>query len=301
MDYQDYREGKIHGNAVFPFNIYPCAIPEMFTGVLTHWHDEFEIIYIKKGSGIVTVGRESRSLTAPAVVFVLPGQLHAIGQKETEHMEYENIIFHPRLLTGDKGNSFDMEYLLPLFEGLVQIPTFLPASHALFSVLTKPLDACDSEADKQEKYSPLFVKGQLMLLCYHLRANFPVAEETLLQQSSLNQVKPVLTYIHRNYAEKIRIADVAKSVGFSEAYFMRFFRENMGCSFVSYLNEYRLAQAEILLRTTRESVLDIAQETGFPNFSYFIRSFKLKYGTTPLKYHNTYYLTREAESISETE
>lgn len=288
MDYQNYREGKIHGNAVFPFNIYPCAIPEMFTGVLTHWHDEFEIIYIKKGSGIVTVGRESRSLTAPAVVFVLPGQLHAIGQKETEHMEYENIIFHPRLLTGDKGNSFDMEYLLPLFEGLVQIPTFLPASDALFPVLTEPLDACDAEADKQEKYSPLFVKGQLMLLCYHLRANFPVAEETLLQRSSLDQIKPALTYIHYNYTEKIRISDVAKSVGFSEAYFMRFFKENMGCSFVRYLNEYRLAQAEILLRTTRESVLDIAQETGFPNFSYFIRTFKQKYGRTPLKYRNEF-------------
>lgn len=288
MDYQNYREGKIHGNAVFPFNIYPCAIPEMFTGVLTHWHNEFEIIYIKKGSGIVTVGRESRALTAPAAVFVLPGQLHAIGQWEKEHMEYENIIFHPRLLSGEKGNSFDVEYLLPLFEGLVQIPTFLSASGGLFSVLTKPLDACDSEAEKQGKYYPLFVKGQLMLLCYYLRTFYPVVEETLLQRSSLDQIKPALTYIHRNYSEKIRIADAAKSVGFSEAYFMRFFKENMGCSFVSYLNEYRLAQAEILLRTTRERVLDIAQETGFPNFSYFIRTFKQKYGKTPLKYRNEF-------------
>lgn len=296
MDYQNYREGKTHGNAIFPFNIYPCAIPEMFTGVLPHWHDDFEIIYIKKGSGLVIVDRENRVLSAPAVVFVLPGQLHAISQNGKERMEYENIIFHPRLLLGEQGNLFDQAYLLPLLDGMVRIPAFLTPEDPCYSAFTEPLDACDRE--EKGTYYPLFVKSQLLLLCYRLAAMCPRETERPMRRSSLDAIKPVLSYIHRNYPEKIRISDVAKSVGFSEAHFMRFFKENMGRSFVTYLNEYRLAQAETLLRTTRESVLDVAQETGFPNFSYFIRAFKGKYGITPLKYRNLYQQGNEGDSAS---
>ena len=98
----------------------------------------------------------------------------------------------------------------------------------------------------------------------------------------------MLSYVDMHFREKICVADAARQVGFSEAYFMRFFKEITGKTFVSYLNEYRLSRAEMLLRTTRDSVLDIALETGFQNFSYFIRAFKQKYGMTPMKYRSAF-------------
>ena len=63
-----------------------------FSSVPVHWHEEMELIVVKKGRGIVTLDRESRVLEAGQAVIVLPGQLHSIRQYQQERMEYENII-----------------------------------------------------------------------------------------------------------------------------------------------------------------------------------------------------------------
>ncbi|MEE1040942.1 MAG: AraC family ligand binding domain-containing protein [Lachnospiraceae bacterium] len=88
-NYENYRENKSHGEHSYPFSIYSCVIPDLFSEVLPHWHEEMEIILIKEGKGIVSVDFEKRVLTAPAIMFILPGQLHGICQYEKERMEYE--------------------------------------------------------------------------------------------------------------------------------------------------------------------------------------------------------------------
>ena len=76
----------------------------------------------------------------------------------------------------------------------------------------------------------------------------------------------------------------AAQIDLSENHFMRFFKQTLGVSFVTYLRNYRLTKAEEMLYTTDASILDIAQDSGFQNVSYFIREFRNKYGETPLKY-----------------
>ena len=67
---------------------------------------------------------------------------------------------------------------------------------------------------------------------------------------------------------------------------MRYFKENMGTSFVDYLRDYRLTMAARLLLVSDDTVLSIAEEVGFDNLSYFNRAFKKKYGVTPREYRN---------------
>ena len=47
------HETKVHGRKNFPYTIYGCRLPEMFTGFPLHWHDEMEIIYVFSGSVII--------------------------------------------------------------------------------------------------------------------------------------------------------------------------------------------------------------------------------------------------------
>ena len=83
---------------------------------------------------------------------------------------------------------------------------------------------------------------------------------------------------------KITISEIADRVDFSESHFMRYFKENMGTSFVDYLRDYRLTMAARLLLVSDENILSIAEEVGFDNLSYFNRAFKKKYGVTPRDY-----------------
>ena len=55
LEYENYQEKITHSDPDFPYITYPCSIPLDFPHVPLHWHDEMEFIYIKKGSGIVTV------------------------------------------------------------------------------------------------------------------------------------------------------------------------------------------------------------------------------------------------------
>ena len=54
--------------------------------------------------------------------------------------------------------------------------------------------------------------------------------------------------------------------------------------FVRYLNDYRLGMAGQMLKENTDSILEIAQNAGFENLSYFNRMFKRKYGVTPGQY-----------------
>ena len=73
LEYENYHEQISHGELDFPYNTYLCSIPLDFSQVPLHWHEEMEIIYIKKGQGIVTVDFTSQVVTGPSLVLILPG------------------------------------------------------------------------------------------------------------------------------------------------------------------------------------------------------------------------------------
>ena len=76
-EYENYHETKSHSTPDFPYNAYICSIPLDFEKVPLHWHDEVEIIYIKKGRGRVTLDFTSLYVEAGDIIIVSPGQLHA--------------------------------------------------------------------------------------------------------------------------------------------------------------------------------------------------------------------------------
>lgn len=57
-----------------------------------------------------------------------------------------------------------------------------------------------------------------------------------------------------------------------------------GLSFISYVNERRLAVAAEALKKSNDKILSISQEAGFTNLSNFNRQFKSRYGVTPKEY-----------------
>ena len=65
---------------------------------------------------------------------------------------------------------------------------------------------------------------------------------------------------------------------------MHNFKEYTGKSISSYINDYRIYNAKQMLKNTEKSVLSIALECGFNEVSYFVKTFRLHTGLSPLKY-----------------
>ena len=60
----------------------------------------------------------------------------------------------------------------------------------------------------------------------------------------------------------------------SVKYFCKIFKEETGETFVSYLTELRLKEAEKLLKTTELKTYEIAERTGFSDYHHFCKTFK---------------------------
>lgn len=284
LEYENYQEKKSHGPEEFPYTTYPCSIPLDFSCVPAHWHEEMELIYIKKGKGLITVDLEQYPVTAGSILFIIPGQLHSINQYETESMEYENIIFKPEMLLTRQTDTCNSNYFLPLLDGTLHIPTLFAPGVPYYEQIASCIDNADEICKTCPPAYQLVIKGQLYLMFYILFSNCCEKQTRHKDNKSLDKMKQIIKYIEHNYMEKITIETMAEELGLSQSHFMKFFKNTMGTTFIDYLNEYRLTMASRLLISSESSILNIAAEVGFDNLSYFNRLFKKRFAVTPREY-----------------
>ena len=274
------QETKHHGEVRFPFNIYPCTIPGDFRQVAVHWQDSMELVYIKRGSGLVQTGAQVCTAQSGDIFVLTPGTLHAIRQAESCTMEYENIIFDVELLGGAEDLCAE-KYLLPLQSGRLSLPVRLTPNDLCYLQAAACLrELEDANRAKRPGYE-LLVKGALLRFLALLIAQ---GRQCSTETADTQRLKAVLQWLSAHYAEPLRVADAAGVCSFSASHFMRWFRQMTGQSFIAFLNEYRLNTAAEALQTTDETVLTIASRCGFENLSYFNRAFKAHFGMTPRDY-----------------
>ena len=278
-----FHEIKEHGEREFPFNIYPCCIPQDFPQVRVHWHQEMEIIAVKKGELLVTVDKETSRIRQGEAAVVFPGQLHGIFQSGNERAEYENIIFRLELLMGRGEDLCGIRFLLPMERdrghGAVHMRKGVQGYEDFMEGVRLLDELC---LGKRYGYE-LGVKGALFYMMSALLETWKPGERKG-GRDTRERMRGLLDFIEEHYGEKITVQEAAERCYYSQSHFMKYFRQYMGVSFVEYLNSYRLFQAAGLLRTTDQPVTRIAQGCGFGNLPYFNPLFRRMYQMTPVQY-----------------
>lgn len=73
---------------------------------------------------------------------------------------------------------------------------------------------------------------------------------------------------------ELTLRTVADYVGFNEKYFSNRFRKEFGCTFISYLNDLRIARAKELLRQTDMKMYEISEAVGYSSIEHFNHMFR---------------------------
>lgn len=274
-------ENKQHGEKWFPFDIYPCTIPKDFPQVALHWQNSMELVFVKKGTGMVYVDLDPVTARAGDIFVFVPGMLHSLSQYPGEAMEYENIIFDVELLGGSSDLCYQ-RYLLPLQSGRLPLPSHLASGHPCYDTALAHLRRLEDVNRERALGYELQIKGLLLSLLSLLVSRSDGVPPS--DNADTRRLKTILQYVTTHYAETLPVAEAAAVCQCSPSHFMRWFKQMTGQSFTEYLNAYRLDTAAELLRTTDDTVLSVAEQTGFKNLSYFNRSFKIHYGLTPKEY-----------------
>lgn len=101
--------------------------------------------------------------------------------------------------------------------------------------------------------------------------------------------KQAIAYIKAHYAEKLDLQSVADHLYISTWYLSKLFKQEIGSSFITVLNEVRIGEAKRLLTDTNMKVYEICEAVGYQDVPYFTKTFKKYAGTTPNKYRNERY------------
>ncbi len=281
--YEQYLETKVHAGAEFPYTTYLCSIPRSFVHVPLHWHEEIEVIIIKKGICTVHLDMKEYLMREGDILLILPGQIHGIDQYQFEKAEYENILFKEEFVLAEKtGILYD--YLVPLFRLKRKIPCIYRKELSYYDSLYHCIKKVDDMSDRRGEFYELRLKSLWLEFFYYILSENRQQQKVEAPSFDLNRSKLILDYIHQNFGEAINPNTAAAHLNISSSHFMKLFKQQFGTSFIQYINEYRLNVSTRLLQTTTKSVTEIAMFCGFSSSTYYNRLFYKKYGLTPSQF-----------------
>ena len=285
------KENRTHGSREFPYDQYYMRNIRQAFQIPVHWHDELEVIYVEEGCLQVKIGDREYEGQAGDVFFVNTRELHLMGSSDTG-VRYYTILFPLTFISFQTVDELETELLAPLRNSQLLFPEHIEDTKIRDRIrpLLQKLTTFNYYGRNEEIRQEEFVKQHLQTRFLLLELVQCLYEEHAFLQPLTNHnsnlQREILIFIQSHFAEKLTLKMLAEEFHLSEKYVSRYFVENFHLTFSNYVIHLRLTEARKLLESTELSVTEIAFQVGFPNVSYFIRSFKEAYGTSPLKYRN---------------
>lgn len=129
--------------------------------------------------------------------------------------------------------------------------------------------------------------------CTNLKQILAITQENIkeyeefLERSmsdSRDEVASVKNYIYQHYAEDLSLETLAEKVYLSSGYLSFIFKKETGMNLNRFIRVVRMEKAKELLCNSNMKVAQVSEQVGIPNVSYFCRSFREYYGSSPESY-----------------
>lgn len=235
--------------------------------VFAHWHSHYEIIEIREGSPIVTVGDSIYHAKKGDIYFVNSGVYHHVYSDE-----YAKIRATVMQAT-DVSDNFYTTMLL------ADNTRAKPEDIAHLSCL---LDCLFDEYNSDNAFLREAMYSYLRLAEIHIMRNYNVLKSD--NPSYIRLCRQAIQFMHRNFSERLELEDIAQSVNLSKYHFARIFKKITGRSPMQYLTMLRIRSSIELMQSTSCNMTEISHMCGFSTPNYFNAAFKNAVNITPNKY-----------------
>lgn len=278
---------------LFPFVIFyiykQCTLSDgqTFEGML--WHDELQFTLVLSGEVTFQVNGENYDLTTDDVLFINRAALHETI-KMSDDCEYISLNFMDKLLSFSNDSRMEKCYVKPYLEANM-FSAYKFTVNEKWQAEVIGLIKRIWDIYKRRSYAWEFdVCVDLVFVWRYMIKNIDIPEhkDGKNGQSQNERMRLMLTFIHQNYSDNLKLEDIAASANISVAECGRCFNEMIAVSPYAYLIRYRLKKAVHLLINSEYSVTDIAIAVGFQDVAHFIQSFKKQEGMTPGQFRKKY-------------
>lgn len=244
-----------------------------------HWHEEIELLYQLNGRSDIQIDGEKYQIQNKLLTVIDSRQVHSIHTYSDTSMF---ICVHiSKKLIEKYIPDIDLYriYCIPDDIPDSQFPEYLSVCRQMEALLR--LYITDKPAWQMESEG-IILQVLAQLIRHFSRKSAP--DEIGLSsadRTSFHRIRDVITYVEEHFREPISLQDIAGHLGLGREYFCRFFKKNMGMSFLRYLNEVRISHVYRDLEQTDAPIAEIAEKNGFLNQKLFNRTFREVYGCTP--------------------
>jgi len=249
-----------------------------------HYHPEYEIVFVRKGSGKLHIGEHLKNYEEGELVFIGPDLPHT-GFGYGVIGEHEEIVVQLRkdFLGEEFMQKPELQQIRKLFERAKQGLSFQGKSRKIVaSKLQKMLTFSHFErlVELLNIFDILATTNEFSVLnSADKRFDFNHKDE--------DRINKVYEYVEQNYQKNIDIQAVADLANLTIPSFCRYFKKILHITYTDFVNEYRINQACRLLFENKP-IADICFEVGFNNISHFNKTFKQLKGVSPREYKANY-------------
>lgn len=283
-----FHEEREHGTQEFPCDYHNVDIFHPRYNMPFHWHKEWEIIRIVKGTFEINIDEHIFCAKENDILLIRDGALH--GGTPVDCV-YECFLFDLHSIF--RNYETLKKYLRPIYRHYILSDIFYPAGkyQEIDQAVAKLSMAYQRDRGEETFDNPLELTvfgciSQIFSVILQEHLYTESKEQTVDNAQKMGLLKNVLEYIERNYANDISLDELANVAGMNPKYFCRYFRSIIHYTPIAYVNMYRVEKAAQMLHNTKLPITDICLECGFNDSSNFIKVFRKYKNVTPNKYRH---------------
>lgn len=254
-----------------------------------HYHPEFELTLITKGSGKRYVGNHMDYFMEGDLVFLAANLPHCWKtdriQKGEINASSTVIQFTENFMGADFFNKPELKDIKNLLER--------SSCGILFKgkIVPEISTAMKNMAREEVRFKQLTV---LLEILYNLSITTNCTMLNRLSNiavpigSNLERLNAVFSYIIDNFKTGVTLNEAAKLAYMTPNAFCKYFKKNTHKTFIEVVLEYRLHYSTIQLIHTDKSVGQICFDCGFSDVAHFSRMFKKKMNISPLQFKKSF-------------
>jgi AraC-like DNA-binding protein/quercetin dioxygenase-like cupin family protein len=243
-----------------------------------HYHPEYELTLITKGSGKRLVGDNYQNYQAGDLVLLGPDLPHTWVSSATKKKTSVSAVV--------------VQFSDTFIQGFLHLSEFR-AIAGLLAASSHGLAFSSSNLAKEVAQLPDKSGVEKVTALVHILQKLSEQKPRKLASEYFHAVRGkqnekriniICQYLQKHAVDKVELKKAATLVHLSRSAFCKFFKRATGKTFTDYINDIRIGNVCELLIESDKQISEIAYQTGFDSLTYFNRVFIKKKKVTPRKF-----------------
>lgn len=247
-----------------------------------HYHNYLEIGLCVSGTSFVRLGETLYPFSAGSVIVAPRGVYHNQEFSGEQMIYWRYLVINEDYLLRNMPSRYQGT-ISSLLDSIGHSGLFLEGSavSGVDSIVQLMFDLRRRDGSEASMELELCVVLLLQLIARCAVSTPLMAAGEPVEPHHRQPIEPALAYVYEHYKEDIHVGELARCCSMSESYFRKLFLKIMGLSPMEHVNRYRVHRAMNLLRTTSDSIQNVAVRAGFSSIAAFNRNFKQYAGISP--------------------